>query len=58
MIDSNNEEFLTLISKKLVGADLLYDINYDIVDLKGDMVVLSVNGNVSEMIDETNGRKM
>lgn len=53
LIDNNLEGFLDIISEKLVGSDLLMDINYEIVGYReSNTLILKVSGDVSNIIDK------
>lgn len=50
IIHSDMEEFLDILSEKLVGSCLLSDISYKIVGHESDYVLLlSVSGDISEI---------
>ena len=53
MIDNDLEGFLDIISEELVGSNLLMDINYDVVGLEDDnMIILKVRGDASEICSD------
>lgn len=53
IIDCNLEEFLDLISNKLINSTLLMDINYRVIDVKADnSLLIEVSGDVSEILKE------
>lgn len=53
LVDNDLESFLDIISEELVGSDLLMDVNYSVVGLEdNDMLILKVSGDVSSIIDE------
>lgn len=56
MIDNNYEGFLDFISEKLVGSNLLMDVNYEVVAQAKKMfpneLILEVTGDVSTIIEE------
>lgn len=56
MIDNDYEGFLDFISEKLVGSDLLMDVNYEVVAQAKKMflneLILKVTGDVSTIIEE------
>lgn len=56
MIDNDYEGFLDFISEKLIGNDLLMDINYEVVAQAKKMfpneLILKVTGDVSTIIEE------
>lgn len=41
---------LDLISEKLTNSPLLMEINYSVVGVDGEMILLKVSGDVSEII--------
>lgn len=53
MIDNDLETFLDLLSLKLVGNELLMDINYNVVGLadEQDTLILKVRGDVSMVME-------
>lgn len=56
MIDNDYEDFLDFISEKLVGSNLLMDVNYEVVAQAKKMfpneLILKVTGDVSTIIEE------
>ena len=54
MISNDYEVFLDLISRYLVGSNLLMDINYNVVGLTDEPneLILKVSGDVSSIIEE------
>lgn len=58
VVDRDLEGFLDYISEKACGSDMLMDINYRVSGAKEDMIILTVGGDVSmilDMEDEANG---
>ncbi len=55
MIDNDYEGFLDFISEKLVGSDLLMDVNYEVVAQAKKMfpneLILKVTGDASTIIE-------
>lgn len=54
IINRDLEGFLDLISEKLIGSDLLMDINYDVVGMNRfdpNVLVIRVTGDVSYVIE-------
>ena len=53
IIDNSAEDFLDMISMKLVNSDLLIDIDYDIVGHRdGLTLILKVSGDASEICSD------
>ena len=57
IIDNDYEGFLDAISEKLVGSDLLMDVNYDVVGLADEPneLILKVSGDVSMILENQEG---
>ena len=51
VIDSNREQFLDLLSIKLVGCELLQDISYDIIGHDESMLVIEVYGDPDMVLE-------
>ena len=50
IISRDLEGFLDLLSEKLVGNDLLKDINYDVVGHRGDELFIRVSGDARAVL--------
>lgn len=51
VIERDLEQFLDLCSERLIGNDLLMQVDYDVVGHDGNMLHVKVSGDVSEALD-------
>ena len=55
-IDNDLEGFLDILSENLTGSPLLMDISYKVVGCEdGDMLIIEVIGDVSNILDSEDG---
>lgn len=52
IIDTDLEGFIDLCSERLVGSTLLMDVNYRIVGVEGETLLIDVSGDPSMVVDD------
>ena len=51
LVDNDFEGFLDFLSSSVTGTELLMDIAYKPISVNGESIVLSVSGDISEIVD-------